>query len=57
MKVPFNVPTLSGSEFDYMRRALATAHLSGNGEFRILAAFLSSLTDEAVDPALLKPLE
>jgi dTDP-4-amino-4,6-dideoxygalactose transaminase len=36
MKVPFNVPTLSGSEFDYMRRALGTAHLSGNGEFTTL---------------------
>jgi dTDP-4-amino-4,6-dideoxygalactose transaminase len=36
MKVPFNVPTLSGNEFDYMRRALATSHLSGNGEFTTL---------------------
>lgn len=36
MKVPFNMPTLTGNEFDYMRRALATAHLSGNGEFTTL---------------------
>jgi dTDP-4-amino-4,6-dideoxygalactose transaminase len=36
MKVPFNMPTLTGNEFDYMRRALATAHLSGNGEFTAL---------------------
>lgn len=33
MKVPFNVPTLSGKEFDYMRRVVETSHLSGNGEF------------------------
>jgi dTDP-4-amino-4,6-dideoxygalactose transaminase len=33
MKVPFNVPTLSGNEFDYMRRVVETSHLSGNGEF------------------------
>jgi dTDP-4-amino-4,6-dideoxygalactose transaminase len=33
IKIPFNFPTLAGSEFDYMRQALATAHLSGNGQF------------------------
>ena len=36
MKVPFNNPTLTGSEFNYMRQALATGHLSGNGEFTAL---------------------
>lgn len=35
-KVSFNMPTLTGSEFDYMRRALATGHLSGHGEFTAL---------------------
>jgi dTDP-4-amino-4,6-dideoxygalactose transaminase len=33
IKIPFNYPTLAGSEFDYMRQALAAAHLSGNGQF------------------------
>jgi dTDP-4-amino-4,6-dideoxygalactose transaminase len=33
IKIPFNFPTLAGNEFDYMRQALATAHLSGNGQF------------------------
>jgi dTDP-4-amino-4,6-dideoxygalactose transaminase len=36
MKVPFNWPTLTGNEFDYMWQALAKAHLSGNGEFTTL---------------------
>src|ERR1700745_2298078 len=44
MKVPFNHPTLAGSEFDYMRRALASSHLSGNGQFTTLChKFLENL--------------
>ncbi len=32
-RIPFNRPTLLGSEFDYMRRALESGRLSGGGEF------------------------
>ena len=32
-QVPFNVPYATGAEFDYIREAIANAHLSGNGPF------------------------
>ena len=42
-KVPFNLPTLVGNEFEYMRQALQAAHLSGNGHFTALCQkFLES---------------
>lgn len=33
VKVPFNVPTLAGDEFRYVKEALEQRHLSGNGQF------------------------
>jgi dTDP-4-amino-4,6-dideoxygalactose transaminase len=39
--VPFNRPSLAGREEEYMRRAVASGHLSGDGEFtRACHAFL-----------------
>jgi dTDP-4-amino-4,6-dideoxygalactose transaminase len=32
-RIPFNRPELSGNEFEYMRRALAAGHISGDGAF------------------------
>lgn len=32
-KIPFNLPTLVGPEFDYLSEALNRGHLSGNGDF------------------------
>jgi dTDP-4-amino-4,6-dideoxygalactose transaminase len=32
-QVPFNRPYATGAEFDYIREALANAHVSGNGPF------------------------
>lgn len=32
-RIPFNVPTLAGPEFDYLREALERMKLSGNGAF------------------------
>lgn len=32
-RVPFNLPTLVGSEFQYLSEALERGHLSGNGDF------------------------
>ena len=31
--IPFNRPCLAGRELEYMRRAIASGHLSGDGEF------------------------
>src|SRR4051794_5643352 len=31
--IPFNRPHVVGQEFDYIREAIASGHLSGNGEF------------------------
>jgi dTDP-4-amino-4,6-dideoxygalactose transaminase len=31
--VPFNVPFATGSEYEYIREAIANAHVSGNGPF------------------------
>jgi len=31
--IPFNVPYCSGTEFEYMRQALAGGHISGDGSF------------------------
>lgn len=31
--IPFNKPYLTGKETEYIRQAVATGHLSGNGEF------------------------
>lgn len=33
MKIDFNRPFATGKEFDYIRSAITTAHLSGNGQF------------------------
>lgn len=33
MKVPFNRPHVTGSEFDYINAAIADGHLSGDGQF------------------------
>ena len=33
LKIPFNKPYATGREFDYMREAVANAHLSGDGPF------------------------
>jgi dTDP-4-amino-4,6-dideoxygalactose transaminase len=33
IKLPFNRPFVAGSEFDYIREAIANAHLSGDGPF------------------------
>jgi len=32
-KIPFNKPPFLGSELDYMRQAIASGHLSGDGDF------------------------
>ena len=32
-KVPFNRPTVTGSEYDYIKAAVDSGHLSGNGPF------------------------
>ena len=32
-RIPFNRPSLTGSEFDYMSRALASGHASGDGPY------------------------
>jgi dTDP-4-amino-4,6-dideoxygalactose transaminase len=32
-KVPFNRPTVAGSEYDYIKAAVDSGHLSGNGPF------------------------
>lgn len=33
MKIPFNKPFLTGKELDYMREAVASGKISGNGEY------------------------
>ena len=33
MRIPFNIPYLSGSEIEYIRDACAQAHISGNGKY------------------------
>jgi dTDP-4-amino-4,6-dideoxygalactose transaminase len=33
MRIPFNIPYLSGSEIEYIRDACAQAHVSGNGKY------------------------
>jgi dTDP-4-amino-4,6-dideoxygalactose transaminase len=33
MDIPFNRPWIAGSEFEYIGRAIASGHLSGNGPF------------------------
>ncbi|MDE2235437.1 MAG: dTDP-4-amino-4,6-dideoxygalactose transaminase [Gammaproteobacteria bacterium] len=33
MKIDFNRPFATGKEFEYIRSAISTAHLSGNGQF------------------------
>ena len=41
--IGFNLPTLVGNEFDYIRQALERSHLSGNGHFtRACQALLSA---------------
>ena len=32
-KIPFNKPPFLGNEFDYMREAIASGHISGDGAF------------------------
>jgi dTDP-4-amino-4,6-dideoxygalactose transaminase len=32
-QVPFNRPYVVGTEFDHIAEAIASGHLSGNGEF------------------------
>ena len=32
-RIPFNRPSLTGAEFDYMSRALASGHASGDGPY------------------------
>ena len=32
-RIPFNRPALTGREFDYMRRAIESGHISGDGPF------------------------
>jgi dTDP-4-amino-4,6-dideoxygalactose transaminase len=32
-RIPFNRPALTGCEFDYMRRAIESGHISGDGPF------------------------
>ena len=32
-RIPFNRPYATGAEFDYIREAIANAHVSGNGPF------------------------
>jgi len=32
-RIPFNRPTLTGAEFDYMRQAIESGHISGDGPF------------------------
>jgi dTDP-4-amino-4,6-dideoxygalactose transaminase len=32
-RVPFNRPTLTGAEFEYMRQAIESGHISGDGSF------------------------
>jgi dTDP-4-amino-4,6-dideoxygalactose transaminase len=42
-RIPFNRPTLVGVEFDYVRRAIESGHVSGDGQFtRMCHAFLES---------------
>jgi dTDP-4-amino-4,6-dideoxygalactose transaminase len=33
MNIPFNIPHLSGKEIEFMREAITSGHLSGNGSF------------------------
>jgi dTDP-4-amino-4,6-dideoxygalactose transaminase len=45
MRVPFNRPYFSGNEVTYMKQAIETAHLSGDGDFtKKCNAFLEKLT-------------
>ena len=45
-RVPFNRPHLTGREFDYIREAIARAHLASDGDFsRRCEGWLASRSD------------